>query len=102
MELCIMYGKSSGYVAKALYDYIHCPWLKPVAMDIIVYIGNNFFGRGINEVLFFLFLDQNVSLETYAVKALLNQCNPIPPQILGMIHFSFNLNLGISKTTERM
>jgi hypothetical protein len=55
-------------------------------MDVIVYIGNNFFGRGINEVLFFLFLNQNVSLETYAVKALLNQCNPIPPQLLGMIH----------------
>jgi len=34
---------------------------------------------------FFLFLNQNVSLETYAVKALLNQCNPIPPQLLGMI-----------------
>jgi len=60
----IMHGKSSRDGAKALCDYIHCPWLKPGAMDVIIYIGNNFFGRGINEVLFFLFLNQNVSLET--------------------------------------
>jgi len=56
------------------------PWLKPGAIDGIVYIGIIFLDQQ-KEELFFPFLKSKCSLETYTIQNSLNQCDPISTQL---------------------